>query len=185
MLRIISGEFNRRVIRTIESKDMRPTTDRVRQSLFDFLFHRIDFEGISSLDLYAGSGILGFETLSRGAESVTFVESNIQVTKAIEANCKMLKVESRAILLTMDALQFLDKNDRTFDLIFADPPYRYEYHTQLINLLISKNLLKPDGVFVLEHHATANFSTSPLFCLRKEFGTTVISFFSVNKSIFE
>lgn len=182
-MRIIAGKLKRRVIRTIASDAVRPTTDRVRQTLFDTLAARMDFENLYVLDLFAGSGILGIEALSRGAAFCTFVEQLPAAAKAIEKSLEQLALCSQARVWQSDVMRFLDRTDRRYDLIFADPPYKFEAHSRLLEKIFSRNLLTEGGYIVLEHHRSLQFAAHPAFELQKKFGTTVLSFFSLKNSL--
>src|SRR3990170_5776267 len=122
-MRIISGSLKGRLINVPKSELIRPTTDRVRETLFNLLNNTIDFEGITVLDLYAGSGSLGLECLSRGADEVHFVERNFIIYKNLLKNIKSLDVEDQCKIFKMEALKFsrMEEHER-YDLIFADPP---------------------------------------------------------------
>ncbi len=159
---------------------MRPTTDRVRQALFDTLAARFAFDDVAVLDLFAGSGMLGFESLSRGAAHITFVEQNSQVVSALTDSVNTLAVATQVRVLRQDALRFLSLCSDVFDLIFADPPYRFSEYDALLDVIFSRGLLAENGYFVLEHHASSDFSAHRAFSLRKEFGSTAVSFFQTH-----
>src|SRR5687767_13592950 len=122
-MRIIAGEFRSRNIVSPKGERTRPTSDRARESLFNVLAHSIDLEGAYVLDLFAGSGALGFEALSRGASNVTFVEHFLAAREAIEANVRALNVKERTTILKQDVYKWLPEAAGPFDLVFADPPY--------------------------------------------------------------
>ena len=123
-LRITSGYLKGRFINVPKSDLIRPTTERVRQTIFDILNNKIVFEGIKVLDLYAGSGALGFECLSRGAEEVHFVEKNSVIYKNLEGNIKLLDAVNNCSIYKMPALKFSSmKNNSEYNLILADPPF--------------------------------------------------------------
>jgi 16S rRNA (guanine966-N2)-methyltransferase len=149
-LRIISGEFGGRFIKTPDSKFTRPTTDKVKQSVFNYLSNFFDFEDAIAADIYAGSGSLGFEMLSRGAEKVHFVEKNFPVVKILTENIQSLDVEKRVKLHKMKAVTFTATTNLQFDFIFADPPF-YEYDVyDVVKNIRKRKLLKPGGIFMLE-----------------------------------
>ncbi|WP_448519970.1 16S rRNA (guanine(966)-N(2))-methyltransferase RsmD [Rhodoflexus sp.] len=179
-MRIIAGKFRSRRIHTVETRDVRPTTDRVRQAVFDTLAARLEFDDIVVLDLFAGSGLLGFESLSRGAARITFVEQNSQVISMLNNSINTLDVAAQARVLRQDALRFLQTCSDVFDLIFADPPYRFSDYDVLLDAIFSRGLLAENGYFVLEHHASIDFSAHQAFSLRKEFGSSAVSFFQTN-----
>ena len=150
-MRIISGEFKGRLINVPQSNLIRPTTDRVRETLFNLLNNIIDFEGIKVLDIYAGSGSLGLECLSRGAASVSFVEKNFVIYKNLEENIKSLNVESSSHIFKMEAATFSSlKKDLSYDLILADPPFFKDDIYDVIKNILSNNFLTPGGIIVIE-----------------------------------
>ena len=121
MTRIIAGSARGRRL-SVPAAGTRPTTDRVRESMFNILAARIDFDGLIVLDLFAGSGALGLEALSRGAESVTFVEADAKAAKIIEANVRALGL-SGVRVIRRRAAEHLERSGGTYDLVLADPPY--------------------------------------------------------------
>jgi 16S rRNA (guanine(966)-N(2))-methyltransferase RsmD len=120
-VRIIGGAWRSRVLRFPEVTDLRPTPDRVRETLFNWLGQNLD--GLSCLDLFAGSGALGFEAASRGARAVTLVERDGTAFRALEDNQRVLNA-TQVELVRNDALDFLRSDRRRFDIVFLDPPYR-------------------------------------------------------------
>ena len=150
-MRIISGEFGGRWINVPQSKLIRPTTDRVRETLFNILNNLIDFDGIRVLDIYAGSGSLGLECLSRGAASVDFVEKNFVIYKTLEENIKSLSGEDACRVFKTDAISLSSaKRDRQYDLILADPPFFKDDIYQVVKNIFANNFLSEDGVMVIE-----------------------------------
>ena len=152
-MQIHSGKYKGRRIKTVKNLSYRPTTSIVRKSLFDIL-HNIS--GKSVLDLYAGTGVIGFEASSRGAKQVTFVDSSLRVNSLLKINSTSFNYP-KFHFIKQDALSFLNSN-KSYDIIFADPPYNYN----LLNELTSKafNRLNKDGIFVLES-SPREFSTTP------------------------
>ncbi len=124
-MRIIAGEFRSRTLVAPAGTGTRPTTDRARESLFNVLSHFISFEGISVLDLFAGSGALALEALSRGATKATLVDKSRKAVRAIEQNASTIGVDRQVTILQRDVRNFLEARpgNVTFDLIVADPPY--------------------------------------------------------------
>jgi 16S rRNA (guanine966-N2)-methyltransferase len=176
-MRIIAGKYKRRLIDTIESQAVRPTTDRVRTTVFNLLQTRFDYEGKAVLDLYAGSGILGFEAMSRGAASVLFVEKVPDVAMKIEESKARLGLAVEAQIFKGSATRFLEETPMTFDLIFADPPYKTSDLEFILDKVFNRNLLNPDGLLILEHHESKSFVTHEKFLMDKSFGITKVSFF--------
>jgi len=157
-LRIIAGKYKSRRIHSYSPpkehcikgniSGFRPTTDRAKETLFNVLNNLIDFEGVSCLDLFAGSGSLGFEALSREAERCDFVESSIKQTKIITRTAAELGCEKNINIHNTDVLRFLNQAEgESYDLIFADPPYAYENYNELINGVLNLKF----SIFVLEY----------------------------------
>jgi len=144
-VRINAGEWRSRVLRFPDALGLRPTPERVRQTLFNWLGQEL--HGKACLDLFAGSGALGFEAASRYAASVTLVEQNPAVHRALLENAAALKAEQVRIL-RMDALQFLKQNTQPFDVIFLDPPFGMGWLEKLLPHLAPH--LAADGVVYIE-----------------------------------
>ena len=132
-LRIIGGRYRRRILRFPDSEGLRPTSDRVRETLFNWLGQ--DLAGEQCLDLFAGSGALGFEALSRGAAQVVMVEPASKVIAALRENAKMLESPPGVEIIRGDALQYLASTKSKFDLIFLDPPFNKGWIPRLAPLL--------------------------------------------------
>ena len=134
---------------------IRPTQDKVRKAVFDILG---DIEGLEFLDLFAGSGAVGFEALSRGAKGVVLVETNSESIGAIKENMDMLKAEN-CIVYPSDSqkvIENLHKSRKTFDVIFFDPPYRFDLAKKTLQTLEAYDILSPDGLIVAQHFKTEN-----------------------------
>ena len=132
------------------------------------------------LDLFAGVGSLGIEALSRGAESVTFVDTSSPSINILKKNLKNLNLKSKSTILRMDGLRALDKLKQNFQMIFADPPYLKGFVQRIIDSIVQSEVLEKNGVLILEHHKkeTFSFPEEKLVALKqKKFGDTVISFF--------
>ncbi|MDN5752449.1 MAG: 16S rRNA (guanine(966)-N(2))-methyltransferase RsmD [Nitrosospira sp.] len=144
-VRIIGGEWRSRLITFPGRADLRPTPDRVRETVFNWLGQ--DLSGKTCLDLFAGSGAMGFEAASRGAEQIVMVESNPEVLKALEINSRKLNARQIQLAAT-DALRFVDADRRLFDIIFVDPPYRLDLLPELLSRLPSH--LAENGLVYVE-----------------------------------
>jgi 16S rRNA (guanine966-N2)-methyltransferase len=150
-MRIISGNFKGRLIQVPQSKEIRPTTDRVRETLFNLLNNRIDFTGIKVLDLYSGSGSLGLECLSRGAEEIHFVEKNFFIYKNLLNNIASLEGDDKCKAYRMEALKYSQlKLNTGYDLILADPPFFKNDIYEVVNNLVQKKILTKDGRVIIE-----------------------------------
>lgn len=148
-VRIVGGEWRRRTLRFPETEGLRPTPDRVRETLFNWLWQ--DLDGLRCLDLFAGSGALGFEAASRGAAEVTLIERSPAVCSALEANAALLDATHRLRIIRADAVKFASAppaEDRRFDVLFLDPPYRQGWIERLEPLL--PRLVADDGVIYVE-----------------------------------
>ncbi len=145
-VRIIGGRYRRRVLRFPDSEGLRPTPDRVRETLFNWLGQELD--GQHCLDLFAGSGALGFEAASRGAARVVMIEQAPKVLAALIENAKMLQNPPEVEIMRRDALQYLASTNTKFDLIFIDPPYHKGWITRLEPLL--PGVLNDDAAIYVE-----------------------------------
>ena len=154
MLRIIAGEFKGRRLKTPGGRTVRPTGDRVKEAWFSILQQSIPEARV--LDLFAGSGALGFEALSRGAMAVDFVENHMASLAAIRDNAATLKVEDRVTIHRMDAVRFAERlQPAQYDLAFADPPYASEDAAQLVSLFRATPFAR---AFSVEHAADVSLS---------------------------
>lgn len=173
-MRIIGGTFRGRRL-SAPRGGTRPTTDRTREAIFNLVAARTDLADARVLDLFAGSGALGLEALSRGAEHATFVERAGPALGAIQSNVAALGVADRCTVLRADALRFLEAPTPAFDVIFADPPYDFEAMERLPALALTR--LVPDGLFVLEHDRAHDFSAHPALETSRRYGQSVVSLF--------
>ncbi len=175
-MRIISGHFKARRLEVPKNITARPTTDFAKEGLFNLLNNRIDFEGIEVLDLFAGTGSIGLEFISRGANSVISVEQNNKHCAFIRNTTKKLNIDN-LFLIRQDVFKFIRSTSKQFDLIFADPPYDLENFDTIPNILLDKQLLKEDGLFILEHSSKKNFENHLLFESHRKYGNVNFSFF--------
>lgn len=150
-LRITSGVFRGRFINAPHSELTRPTTERVRESIFNYLNNRMDFNGVRVLDLYSGSGALGFEALSRGVKSVDFVERNYVPYKNLQNNILLLSLQNQCHLFKTSALQHVKKcSPRQYDLILADPPFfEFDIH-DVVRHIQENDILTESGILLVE-----------------------------------
>lgn len=176
-MRIISGIYGRRRFDVPSTFSARPTTDFAKENLFNVLSNLTDLEGADALDLFAGTGSISFELLSRECRSVTAVEKNNQHASFIAKVAKELKTESLH-LIRGDVFRYLSSAPmQSFDFIFADPPYALKELPEIPRLVFERDLLREDGIFVMEHPKEYDFSELPYFNQRRIYG-------SVNFSIF-
>ena len=175
-MRIIAGRLRRRVLRAPRGTLTRPTSDRTRESIFNLIMNRLNLDGAAVLDLFAGTGALGLEAISRGAAAVTFVEKQTNVLKFARLNADDLDVAGQSWVLRADAVAYLERyHGPLFDVIFADPPYDLEALPDLPDLAVPH--LNPGGLFVLEHDARLAFDGHPHLDTSRPYGRTVVSVF--------
>lgn len=175
-MRIISGTFKGRRISPPGNLDARPTTDFAKEGLFNLLNNQIDFEGIDVLDLFAGTGGIGIEFVSRGCNSVISIDANDKQCSFIRKICNDLKIDNLTVIRT-DSLRFIASCHSSFDMIFADPPYELKQLPEIPDMIFSHHLLKPEGLFVLEHSSKNNFANHPNFTNHRNYGNVNFSFF--------
>ena len=159
-MRIISGIYGGRRLSPPKNITARPTTDFAKESLFNLLNNRMDLEGIDVLDLFAGTGGIGIECVSRGAREVTAVEiAHVQQNWIISC-CKQLGIRNLSVIRG-DVFKFLSACRTKYDLIFADPPYALEELAALPDLILKQEILKEDGWLVVEHGKDTDFTSHP------------------------
>ena len=150
-MRIISGKARGTKIQTIESENTRPTLDRVKESLFNIIQNKI--QGTNVLDLFSGSGALGIESLSRGANLAIFCDYNSEATKVIKQNLTKTKLQDKAIIYNEDykkCIIDLKKKKLKFDVIFLDPPYKLDLAVDSLKLIIENDLLNENAIIIIE-----------------------------------
>ncbi|MFI5236675.1 MAG: 16S rRNA (guanine(966)-N(2))-methyltransferase RsmD [Ignavibacteriales bacterium] len=167
-LRITSGYLKGRMINVPRSELIRPTTERVRETIFNILNNKMSFENTKVLDLYAGSGALGFESLSRGSEEIHFVENSGVIFENLQENISLLKAEEKTKLFRMSALKFSSLEKRSgYDLILADPPFFKDDIYNVVENILSNKYLLEDCFMIIERSIQTkgkdveNFNTEP------------------------
>lgn len=157
-MRVIAGTCRSMPLKTLPGRDTRPTTDRIKETLFNMLQSYIP--GCRFLDLFAGSGAIGIEALSRGASSACFVEQNRQAVNVIRDNLHFTKLEDRAEVLQMDVMSAIRGmgGREPFDVIFMDPPYLKDLERQALEILAHSPVVTPETLFVVEASRENDFS---------------------------
>jgi 16S rRNA (guanine(966)-N(2))-methyltransferase RsmD len=176
-MRVISGERKGRRLASPKKARVRPTSDRVKESIFNVL--QTEVVGKRVLDLFSGAGSLGIEALSRGAESATFVDASRQSMTILKKNLRDLDLENKSTILRLDGLKALTKLKQRFDLVFADPPYLKGLVQRIVDSVAQSEVLEKNGLLILEHHKKekSSFPQESLSLLKqKRFGDTVITF---------
>lgn len=155
----------------------RPTTDFARENLFNVLENLVDFEGKDALDLFAGTGAISFELLSRGCRSVTSVEMAGTQYAFIKKVSQQLGCDNHRVLRT-DALKYISVSGAGFDIIFADPPYDMKDFDKVPEAVLASGLLVPGGIFIIEHSGRHDFSHLPGFLDHRTYGSVNFTIFS-------
>ena len=175
-MRIITGKYKGRHFDIPRTFKARPTTDFAKENIFNVLIQHVDFDGATALDLFSGTGSITLELLSRGCAQVVSVELDRDHHRFIQQCLQKLQT-SDCIPVRGDVFRFLKSCRQQFDLIFADPPYVLKELAQLPDLIFERNILKPDGIFVLEHGKDHEFSQHSRFLEHRQYGSVNFSLF--------
>lgn len=156
-MRVIAGSARRIPLKTLEGMDTRPTQDRIKETLFNML--QYDLADCAFLDLFAGSGSIGIEALSRGAKTAVFVEQNAKAAEIVRENLKATRLEEQALVLNCDALAALRRLEGKyrFDFIFMDPPYNHELERQMLSYLAESTLIDKQSTIIIEASLETSF----------------------------
>lgn len=173
-MRLIAGRFGGRIIEGSGTSRTHPMSERIRGSLFNIIGDEI--EGATVLDAFAGSGSLGFEAISRGATSATFIERDRVAQSVISNNIKTLDVEGQTKLVKAPVASWLETSDQQYDIIFADPPY---HDLQLSTVFKLKKVLKPNGLMVLSYTGRGEVPTDlgVVVVDNRKYGDAVLAFY--------
>ena len=172
-MRIISGKHKGKRITIHDKLPVRPTTDRAKEALFSILDSRYYFDGKDILDLFSGTGNISFEFSSRGVYHTTAVDSNNNCINFIKKTSSDLKLNITSI--KSDCIKYLESCEKQFNIIFADPPYKFEDHKRIKEIVIKKNLVKKDGCLIIEHDSSTSFEDNVEV---RKYGTVHFSIFS-------
>jgi 16S rRNA (guanine(966)-N(2))-methyltransferase RsmD len=177
-MRIISGSHKGRPIRLPKYFTDRPTTDFAKEALFDILTNLYEFDQIRVLDLFAGSGNISYEFLSRGVRNITLVEKNPKYISFIRKQIQNLFPDIRSIAVVRDdAFNFLREHTLNYDIIFADPPFDNPNIQQLPDLVFDNPSVQDNCLFILEHPPKLSFENHKYFIRHKKYGHVNFSFF--------
>ncbi|MBR0138519.1 MAG: 16S rRNA (guanine(966)-N(2))-methyltransferase RsmD [Erysipelotrichaceae bacterium] len=179
-MRIVAGEFRSRILQTLPGDNTRPTLDKVREAVFSRIGPYFE-NGERILDLFAGSGAIGLEALSRGAKEAVFVDKSFQAIRVIKKNIESLKVQDRCRVLNLDynqALNTLGENKEKFDLIYLDPPYKLQAISQILKTVSENELIIKDGIIIAETLKEETIEVPGGFEIEKEafYGITKITY---------
>jgi 16S rRNA (guanine966-N2)-methyltransferase len=178
-MRVIAGKYKGRKLTTVADLTVRPATDRVKSAIFNTLQTRIDWRTATVLDLYAGSGSVGIEALSRGAVHTTFVEFDRKVFAFLQANLVNIKADGDSTLIFGSVDQYLSVPRKPFNVVFADPPYAIPTLSQLPERIFASGVVAPEGMLVIEHPTHHEFEHSERceVLLERAYGRTAVSYF--------
>lgn len=177
-MRIISGKYGRRRFDVPKNITARPTTDFARENIFNVLENLDSFEGKTACDLFAGTGAVSFEFLSRGCASVTAVEK-APVQSAFIKKVAATLGDDNIHIIRGDVFKFIAEDTVAFDFIFADPPYDMPRFEEIPELVLNSALVKPGSVFIMEHSKQRDFSNLPYFNQRRAYGSVNFSIFVI------
>jgi 16S rRNA (guanine966-N2)-methyltransferase len=175
-MRIVGGKYKGRIFKPGKNFEARPTTDLAKEALFNILANRYDFNGLKILDLFSGTGSIGYEFLSREADEVTLVEKNHLHVRFIRSVLEQLNIENARVIRD-DVFRFLKNCPYQFDIVFADPPYDMQFIREIPAAVFDAGVLKKEGLLILEHSKSFNFSKLPNFRELRKYGKVHFSFF--------
>lgn len=175
-MRIISGKFKGRHFSPPSNIRARPTTDFAKESLFNLISNEMDIEGITALDLFAGTGSISYELISRGAAYVTSVEMAQTQLAYIHKVCELLKIDNLRIV-KQEVFRFIDNTQVSYNLVFADPPYQLPNIKNLPDHILAHKHVKPGGLLIVEHGLKTSFEDHPAFYQHRNYGNVHFSFF--------
>ena len=177
-MRIISGKYKGRKFNPPLKKCItRPTMDIAKEGLFNIIANEYYFEEIMVLDLFGGTGSISFEFISRGCNDVTYLDYSRICIKFINEVKQKLQIENNLHIVKSDVLKYLYNTVKTYDIIFADPPYDYPKTSLIPDIISKRKLISPDGLFILEHDKRYDFENYSGFYKTKKYGTNIFSFF--------
>ncbi len=176
-MRIIGGTYKGKQIIAPKNLPVRPTTDFAKEGLFNILNHKIDFEDITVLDLFCGTGNISLEFASRGAKKVYSVDKHSPCLFFVKDIAKSLKLNT-IFTDRADVFKYLEKSNTAFDIIFADPPYELENIELIHDLVFKNNLLNAGGLLIIEHGPKTNLSAKNNYIETRKYGNVNFSFFN-------
>ncbi len=175
-MRIIRGKLKSRRLSVPKGFSSRPTTNFSKEALFNIIDNRFDLEDKKILDLCSGTGNISLEFISGGVGSVLSIDQNFKCVKFLQGLAKQLDLEEELTVLKGDVVQFLERTEMKFDLIFADPPYDVPIHQQIVDLIFQRDLLNEEGIVIIEHGKITDLSKHPNFDFERKYGAVHFSF---------
>lgn len=176
-MRIISGEFKGRKIVPPRNLPVRPTTDMAKEALFNILNNSYDFDELSVLDLFAGTGSISYEFASRGVQKITSVDGHFSCIKFIKQTAESFNMPIEVI--KADVFKFITAIQNPYDIVFADPPYDFsiEDYNKLTSTIFENNIVDTNGTLILEHEKQKDLSQANFFMQSRNYGGCMFSFF--------
>ena len=175
-MRIIGGKYKGKTLVTPKNLPVRPTTDFAKESLFNILSNTIEFKDVKLLELFAGTGNIGYEFWSRGCQSVTSVDVNFKCIQYIKKMHKALEMNSKVI--RSDCFRYIKSTNEQFNVIFADPPYDMPNLNDLPQFIFDRDILEDGGTLIVEHDKNSHFQTHDYFKNCRQYGRVMFSFFT-------
>jgi len=175
-MRIIGGRLKGLRLNPPKNLPVRPTTDLAKEALFNILLNQIEFEDIEVLDLFSGTGNISLEFASRGAEKVISVDRSIHCVNYLKDTARQHGLDNIKTYKA-DVFKYLQLENVQYDLIFADPPYDLNQIPEIPKIVFEKDILKPDGLLIIEHQSMQNLSQHPKFVEQRKYGHSSFSFF--------
>lgn len=175
-MRIVGGKYKSRIFKPSKKFKARPTTDIAKEGLFNILENRYEFATKNVLDLFSGTGSMGYEFLSRGCEKATLVENNYNHYRFILDVIETLKIENVTVFKA-DVFKFVKKTPDQFNIIFADPPFDLPRFKEVPDAILEADILAQDGLFILEHPKEYSFTAHQNFKELRKYGKVCFSFF--------
>ena len=176
-MRIISGQFRGKKLIAPSDLPVRPTTDFAKTGLFNIINNYYSIEKLTVLDLYAGTGNLSFEFASRGCKDITAIDKDSSCCNYMNKTAQQLNISQSLKVLQSDVLTYLSNSKKQSDIIIADPPYEETPASELVNLIFDNQLLKSNGVFILEHSSDVDLSLLPHYLQTRKYGFVSFTFF--------
>lgn len=176
-MRIISGNKKSIVINAPKNLPVRPTTDKVKESLFNIIQNKFELNYCSVLDIFSGTGNISYEFASRGCNDILSVDNNFNCIRFINKTAKELEIKIRT--KKIDYLSFLKNNNEKFNIIFADPPYRFllKDYLEMIDIVRKNEVLKESGELIIEHRSNISFIDNVKEVDERNYGSSSLSFF--------
>ncbi len=176
-MRIIRGKLKSRTLFVPKGFNSRPTTNFSKEALFNIIDNRFDLEDKEILDLCAGTGNISLEFVSGYVKHVLAVDQNFKCVKFLQGLGKQLDIQDELTVLKSDVIKFLETTEKKFDVIFADPPYAEPIHEKIVELIFERDVLKEDGIVIIEHGKQTKLNSLPHFDFARKYGAVHFSFF--------